>query len=258
MRATHNHFSKSCMLATLGAAMLCPNALAEEGDGWSVTVTPRVQATLFVPHQGESYETMTSYGGTAMFAAPDSRFAIVGEYFTGEASTRYQRTNVYDYEATRQDGSLRLEYTPEQSTVTFIGGIRSIKMDFEENAVAPVDVHSEYDVSILGGELGVRIVGRINPESRHLLSAQITGYVGQGEYNEITTGADVTNINTSETALATGVEFAGGYTMFASNSLAIGARVRGFVYQLYIDDIPRFGEFVGYGWGPELNASIRF
>lgn len=258
MRVTQNHFSTSCLLATLGAVMICPNASAEEGDGWSVTVTPRVQATLFVPHQGESYETMTSYGGTAMFEAPDSRFAVVGEYFTGEASTTYQRTNMFDYDVSRQDGSVRLEYTPDQSTVTFIGGVRSVKMEFEEDALAPVDIHSDYDISILGAELGVRIVGRISPESPHLLSAQITGYVGQGEYNEITTGADVANINTSETALATGIEFAGGYTMFATNSVAIGARVRGFVYQLYIDDIPRFGEFVGYGWGPELNVSLHF
>lgn len=258
MRLAPGRFTTSCLLATLGTAILCPTVSAEEGGGWSVTLTPRVQATLFAPHQGQSYETMTSYGGTAMFEAPDSRFAIVGEYFLGEASTTYRRTYMFDYDVSRQDGSVHLEYTPDQSTVTFIGGVRSVKMEFEEDALAPVDIHSDYDVSILGAELGVRIVGRISPESRHLLSAQITGYVGQGEYNEITTGADHANINASETALATGIEFAGGYTMFATNSVAIGARVRGFVYQLYIDDIPRLGEFVGYGWGPELNVSLNF
>jgi hypothetical protein len=232
-------------------------------DSWRFAMTPRLQALYFVPHVGEFGNTsvMPSGGLSVVLQKPTSQFSFSATYFFGEAETTYVDRQItfsrLNYTAIRSDAVGYVEYTPNESNVTFLAGLRYVFMPFHERGQAPVVFASDYDVTMATTELGFRIAGRASPGSPHAFSAQITGGLGYGAYDEHTTGLAPLSIDN----LAMTGELAFGYTYLMTDQLSLGARIRGFLYSI-IDQAGRppnqFGERSGGAFGPEFNLTYRF
>lgn len=233
-------------------------------DSWRLAVTPRFQALYFIPHLGQFGYTdvMPSFGVSLALQKPTSPLSFSATYFFGQANTTYFDRQItftqMNYSATRSDLVGYLEYSPNESNVTFLAGARYVFMPFRERAVLPVAFGSNYDVTMVTTEIGIRLAGRISPGSNHAFSAQLTAGVGMGSYDERTTGLAPLSINN----LATTAEFAFGYTYLWTDHLSMGARVRGFLYGIRGDQPGRppnqFGEHAGGAFGPEVNLTYRF
>lgn len=236
----------------------------EEG-GWGVSVAARAQALYFTPHVVgglSDFLTLPNYGGTVFVRTPDPRFVFSGHFFRGETDTTYRNLQsigppqTLNYHVDRTDAYGYLEYTPTESNISFLVGLRSLRLNFEEKARAPTVFTSNYEVDAVVVEVGARIAGKISRDSRHSLTAQIVGGYGRGSYSERTTG--LTPL--SEDYPVTSIEFAGGYTYRATDKMDIGLRLRGFTFATYGEDRTgnQFGERSGGGYGPELNATVHF
>lgn len=236
----------------------------ESLDRWRFAVTPRLQALYFVPHLGEFGYTsvMPSAGLSVVLQKPTSPLSFSATYFFGEADVTYVDRQItfsrLNYTAIRSDAAGYIEYTPDESNITFLAGLRYVYMPFRERAQAPVVFTSNYDVSIATAEVGFRIAGRMSAGSPHAFSAQITAGLGYGAYSERTTGLAPLDINN----LALTGEIAFGYTYLMTDHLSFGARVRGFLYEIQGNQPGRpanqFGEHAGGAFGPEVNFTYRF
>jgi hypothetical protein len=236
----------------------------ESSDRWSFAITPRLQALYFIPHLGELGNTnvMPSVGLSVVLQKPTSPFSFNATYFFGEANTTYIDHQItfskLNYTATRSDAAGYIEYTPNESNITFLAGLRYVYMPFHERGQAPVVFASNYDVNIGTTEVGFRIGGRMSAGSPHAFTAQMTAGVGYGAYNEHTTGLAPLSINN----WATTGEIAFGYTYLMTDQLSLGVRARGFLYRIQGDQNGRppnqFGEHSGAAFGPEFNLTYRF
>ena len=237
----------------------------ESLDHWGIVITPRLQALYFIPHLGELGNTniMPSVGLSVVLQKPTSPFSFSATYFYGEANTTYVDRQItfskLNYTAVRSDAVGYIEYTPDESNITFLAGLRYVYMPFHERGQTPVVFASNYDVMIGTTELGFRIGGRMEfPGSPHAFSAQMTAGIGYGIYNEHTTGLAPLSLNN----WATTGEIAFGYTYLMTDQLSLGVRARGFLYRIQGDQNGRpsnqFGEHSGAAFGPELNLTYRF
>ncbi|HLZ84261.1 MAG TPA: hypothetical protein VKQ54_11900 [Caulobacteraceae bacterium] len=266
-------FYLSCFLAAfMGSFAFAQHASAEDqtaevqpvqegADRWHVIVSPRYEESIFIPHlTASSYGAMNVGGATVFLVAPDPRFAVSGNVMIGNGDVHYidaQRTgSLLAYNIQRYDGSVEVVYTPRESSIRFIGGVRYVYLKFhEQNQQIAFDSH--YDNKLLVAEFGALLLAKLTPESRHEFSAQALAGVGYGSYGENTTGTGM--VSTSGLGL-TG-EFSLGYSYRVSSRLGLGVRGRLFLFvtQPYGGRLKnQFGERAGLAVGPELKLDYAF
>ena len=217
--------------------------------------------TEYTPHlSAGSFGVMPTFGLTVTAQSPDPRFAITVNGFGGAGNLNYTDHQIINsavaYHMRREDGSIQLEYTPHESNVTFVGGVRYVDLQIRERGTV-VTFASNYEDKMTVAEIGARIAGRVTPGSHHILSAQALVGFGYGTYNENTTG--LTPLSKNGFAL-TG-EFSLGYNYLISDRATFGLRGRAFIFQTGGSGARapnQFGERSGAALGPELNLSYRF
>jgi len=154
--------------------------LEDASDTWRFAITPRLQALYFIPHLGEFGYTsvMPSVGLSIVLQNPTSPLSFSATYFFGEANTTYVDRQItfsrLNYTASRSDATGYVEYTPNESNVTLLAGLRYVYMTFHERGQVPVVFASDYDVMMATTEIGFRIAGRMSSGSPHAFSAQMT------------------------------------------------------------------------------------
>jgi len=245
---------------------------AEESDGWSVTVTPRLQQLYFKPSfETDDLEGMTSYGGSVALRSPDSRFGIMATFMTGEADGDYAIDDsdpisgpselTYAYDASREEYQLTGEFTPRNTNFTLLVGYHRFTAGLVENLANPQPGDAEanaVDLSIDAFELGMRLSSALGEGSRHSVSAQFLFGVGSGKYEAVfqERRGGVTETRTfDEDATGLLADVAIGYNFFITDNFAIGARGRGYVF--YVDaDTDDNDPIVALA--PEVNFSFRF
>lgn len=254
---------KRAIFACAILATSVPAVAEDDGQSWSVTLTPRYQQLLFLPTtDADGLESMPTFGGTVTVREPSSRFGVTATYMTGSAKGVYTYddgffTGDYDYRAKRRELALQLEYTPAQTGVTFIGGYHRFSATNDEvllNQPAGRSEVGSYRVSVDAAEFGIRIASRLGANSRHSVSAQFMGGVGDGHYkaNVVETFGGVPTITTIDQK-GTGYlgDVALGYNYFVTDNISFGARARGYVFGVSDGNTT-------FAVAPELNASIRF
>lgn len=252
------------LLAALAATTFSAPAFAQDGEpGWSVTVTPRYQQLLFLPDtEADGLESMPTYGGTVTVRDPSSRFGITGTYMQGKAKGVYNYddggfSGDYDYNAKRKELALQGEYTPSETGVTFIAGYHRFSARNNEVLLNPGAGNGEvgrYRQSVDAAEIGIRISSRLGADSRHGVSAQFMGGVGNGQTKstvvETFGGVSTTTVKDEKGTGYLG-DIALGYNYFVSDNVSIGARGRGYVFGVSNGDTI-------FAVAPEVNMSFRF
>jgi hypothetical protein len=265
-------------LSILGPAALLGAAHADPGDGgengaaphWSTFVTPRVEETEYTPHLDSSgFGEMTVGGLSITEQTPDQRFTFNAIAYYGAGSLDYQNHQVVpafpevtyttmNYHAERTDVALNVGYTPHGSNVTLIGGVRYGELQVRESStVAPFTSNYTDRLPLL--EIGARIAGKLTPDSRHEMYAQVTGGLGPCSYTERTTS--LTPISSNQ--LGGEYEGAIGYSYILSNHIQLGARAHVLFFTTELSGpqsrpANQFGERAGVTGGPELNLTYKF
>jgi hypothetical protein len=262
---------KSLVLLLFGALIPATPALAQSADDyeasgrWSFTVTPRYQKLFFLPSiDADGLESMDTWGASVAARAPDGRFGLMATYLRSRGSGVYTYdddffSGDYDYRARRNELAITGEYTPSEANVTLLAGYHRFSAGNDERllTVAPGDSEvGSYRVSIDAAEIGVRFNSALGANSRHSLSAQFSLGIGPGRYRSAVTetfggATTVTNIDDKGTGYMGDIAL--GYNVFLTNHIALGTRVRGYVY--YVD---AQGSDPIFAVAPELNLSFRF
>ncbi len=262
---------KLLVLMLSGAAISASPALAQTADdyedsgSWSFTVTPRYQKLFFLPDfEADGLESMDTWGASIAARAPDGRFGVMATYLRSRGSGIYTYdddifTADYDYRARRNELAITGEYTPSEANVTLLAGYHRFSAGNDERRLdlAPGDSEvGSYRVSIDAAEIGVRFNSALGANSRHSLSAQFSIGVGPGRYRSVVTESfggtqTVTNINENGTGYMGDIAL--GYNVFLTDNIALGTRIRGYVY--YVD---ARGSDPIFAVAPELNLSFRF
>lgn len=265
------------VLGAMGVLMVPQQAFAQEqtddavlaqeesdGGGWSVTITPRYQHLLFNPSlETEELDTLPSYGASVALRSPDGRFGVMGTFMTGEGDGEYtiedeNFADRYSFNASREEIQLTGEFTPRNTNVSLLAGYHRFNAASNEvllNAAPNSEVGS-YDISIDAFEFGARLSSALGEGSRHSLSAQFVFGIGSGSFassiTEVFAGTTTTSVIDDE---GTGylADIALGYNFFITDSLAIGARGRGYIFYVDVDDANPV-----FAIAPEVNLSIRF
>ena len=259
-----------CGVAAVSTPAMAQDEAADDAavsNRWSVTVTPRYQKLFFLPGlESDGLESMDSFGASIGVRSPDARFGVMATYMRGTGSGTYTYddgdfTGDYDYRARREEFALTGEFTPSEANVTLLGGYHRFEASNEETLLNPFPGDSEvgsYNFSIDAAEIGLRLNSRLGANSRHSISAQFL--VGVGPGNARVNIAEVSGGDTTVTAERdSGTGYVGdialGYNVFLTDNIAIGTRIRGYVW--YVDaDIEEVDPI--FAFAPELNFSIRF
>lgn len=238
---------------------------APSGERWGITVTPRYQQLFFLPNiDADGAESMSTYGLSVAARSPDARFGVMATYMRGRASGTYTYdddffTGDYDYRASRREIALTGEYTPRESNVTLMFGYHNFRARNRETLINPGPGNSEtgdYRFTVNAAEFGLRFNSRLGVDSPHSLSAQFAFGIGPGRARVNVTevfGGVTTVTNTNESGTGYVGDIALGYNVFLSDRVAIGARLRGYVW--YVDAANADPIFAA---APEINLTFRF
>jgi hypothetical protein len=256
--------------AVLGSAALVSTAHADSDDSspsstaphWTTLITARVEETEYVPHlESSSFGQMTVGGLTLSERAPDQRYTLTATAYYGSGGLLYVDSQIThaptNYQATRTDVPLRVDYRPRESNVTFIYGLRYANLDVHESSEGGAFT-SHYTDRMELVEIGARIVGRLNPESRSEMYAQVTAGLGRGSYNEQTTTLMPIHYN----GLGGAAEWAIGYSFTASSHFQVSARAHLFLFSTALNltggrPSNQYGERAGLTLGPEINITYK-
>jgi hypothetical protein len=256
--------------ATSTPAWAQTEELVDEGDDsgrWSVTVTPRYQKLFFLPGlESDGLESMDSWGASVAVRSPDSRFGVMATYMRGRGSGTYTYddgffSGDYAYRARRDELAITGEFTPSEANVTLMAGYHRFTARNDETLLNPAPGDSEvgaYRFSIDAAEIGLRLNSRLGANSRHSISAQFALGVGPGRarvnVREVFGGVETLTVE-SDSGTGYMGDIALGYNVFITDNVAIGTRIRGYVF--YIDaDIDEVDPI--FAFAPELNLTFRF
>lgn len=256
--------------ALAGALAVSTPAAAQDGEagasnGWTVTVTPRYQKLFFLPDiEADGLESMDTWGASIAARSPDGRFGVMATYMRGRGDGVYTYddglfSGDYDYRARRNEFAVMGEFTPSESNVTLIAGYHRLSAGNDEVLInaAPGEAETgSLRFSVDAAEFGVRFNSRLGANSRHSLSAQFALGIGPGRVRATVTetfGGTTTVTNVRESGTGYVGDIALGYNVFLTNRIAVGTRVRGYVYYVDTDSSDPI-----FAVAPELNLTFRF
>lgn len=260
MRRISISLSAAILAGALATPAYAQETGADDAPGWSVTITPRYQKLFFDPG-GDDLENMDNLGGSITLRNPDQRFGLTAMYFggTGKGNYDFSPTLNYRYKLKRREFAFTGEITPRETGVTFLGGLRHFNVRQNEFLTNPGPGNSEvnnYRFKLTVAEFGVRLASRLGANSRHSISAQFSGGIGGGRArvneNEVFGGFVNSNVSNDKGTAYYG-EAALGYNVFLTDNISLGARARGYVF-----DIDATGGDTVFALAPELNFSVRF
>jgi hypothetical protein len=195
----------------------------------------------------------------------------MGTFMTGDTDGVYSidnsgpfggiGTSNYGYDATREEYQLTGEFTPRNTNFTLLAGYHRFTAGANETLQNPAPGNTENNVvnlSIDAFELGMRLTSALGEGSRHSVSAQFLFGVGSGKYEatfQERFGGVTTTTTFDEDATGYLADVAIGYNFFITDSIAIGARARG--YMFYVDADTDENDPI-FALAPELNLSFRF
>lgn len=253
------------MLAGATPAFAQAEAETAGSDRWTVTVTPRYQKLFFLPDfEADGLESMDTWGGSVAARSPDGRFGVMATYMRGRGSGVYTYddgifSGDYNYRARRNEFAVMGEFTPSEANVTLLAGYHRLSAGNDETLRDPGPGRGEVGslrFSVDAAEIGVRFNSRLGANSRHSLSAQFSLGVGPGRVRSTVTetfGGTTTVTNLRESGTGYVGDIALGYNVFLTNHIAVGTRVRGYVYYVDVE-----GSDPIFAVAPELNLTFRF
>ena len=153
--------------------------------------------------------------------------------------------------ARRDELAITGEFTPSEANVTLMAGYHRFTARNDETLLNPAPGDSEvgaYRFSIDAAEIGLRLNSRLGANSRHSISAQFALGVGPGRarvnVREVFGGVETLTVE-SDSGTGYMGDIALGYNVFITDNVAIGTRIRGYVF--YIDaDIDEVDPIGGY------------
>lgn len=260
MRTFTTMVSALALAGSIATPAFAQDDAEQTNEKWSVTITPRLQK-LFFDAGGDGLENMNNVGASVSIRNPDQKFGISALYLqgTGKGDYDFSPTSNYRYKLKRREFALQGEFTPRETGVTFIAGFHNFNIKNNEFLTNPLPGNSEvnaYQYKISVAEVGVRLASRLGANSPHSLSAQFMGGIGRGraKFNEVEVFNGFTNSFTlNDKGSGYYGEVALGYNVFLSRHISLGARARGYVF-----DIDVAGAKTVYALAPELNFSFRF
>lgn len=252
-------------LAFSTPALAQPDAEDTVAQRWSFTITPRYQKLFFLPDiEADGLESMDTWGISGAARSPDGRFGVMATYMRGRGSGVYTYDDGifegdYNYRARRDEIAITGEYTPSEANVTLMVGYHRLSAGNNEELIDPSPGRGEVGrlrFSVDAVEVGVRFNSRLGANSRHSLSAQFAIGIGPGRVRSTVTeifGGTPTTTTIRENGTGYVGDIALGYNVFLTDQIAVGTRVRGYVYYVDTDNSDPI-----FAVAPELNLTFRF
>jgi hypothetical protein len=251
----------------------------EDKRRWSVSVTlvPRYQPFLTTVGDFGERGFIHSTGLSAIvFDENRPNFAVNLTGFTGRLSGEAENalTGEANFIFRRGDAGAYLEYRPDSANITVYGGGRYFSSEYDADRTSVANSREREDEDYLLAELGVRLQGRLSPESPHQFSTQASFGIGSGKRVQVGEPASDLAIRNSFRG-ATGefrkdtkgvgslFEFAAGWNYLVERrinlgpasmqNLSVGLRVRAYALSIDIGT-----EDPDLTLAPEFNLSATF
>jgi hypothetical protein len=247
-------------LSGVGGALSPAVAQENSGARGTTILTLRPQIMFFEQNVGNEVAQLPGLGVQLQHTPAGSQFGYSGSvlYAEGGGSTSdYVFPNApplrvnQDYHNTRIEAQAFVEYTPESSPVTFMVGLRYTEFDIDwddvftvasNGAATPVVGNGFTHAGWLTPTVGVRIAGRLGPDSPHALTGQVLASYGPAETDTFYESRNIDTDTVIESNAGTlsyeqlSLEIAFGYSYFLNERVALGVRSR-----VYLSNLGDYG-----------------